>query len=147
MDTVQIPIERGVFEKLQSLAVPLIDDANTVIERLIAHWETNPPGATTPSETLPRRYWKSSRGNKFEIGAQLRCAYHGKTYHAEITEKGIAFGDSIYANPSTAGVAVKHSAGTHGRAAATNGWEFWEIRRPGEQNWLPLNTLRDRSAE
>jgi len=42
-DFINVPIISTVFTRLQRLAIPLVDDANSVIEKLIDHWESNPP--------------------------------------------------------------------------------------------------------
>ncbi len=42
-DSINVPIFCSVFTRLQRLAIPLVDDTNSVIERLIDHWESNPP--------------------------------------------------------------------------------------------------------
>ena len=142
------------------MAVPLIDDASAVIERLIEHWESNPPerdssptGNTPP--VLPAGHaslgtveqqvqiWRSSRGEAFPVGAPLRASYLGKNFEAKITPEGIEFGGEFYGNPSRAGIAAKYSIGTTGRAASTNGWDFWEILLPGTQRWVSVDVLRN----
>jgi hypothetical protein len=146
MDSVPVPIQRQVFEKLQKLAVPLVDDASSVIERLIKHWEKTAPQSFPP--TSPERQqsavWYSSRGEVFPVGAQLRGTYLGKTYHAKITAQGIEFNGVVYDNPSSAGIAVKRAAGTKGRAASTNGWDFWEMLNPDSQRWVSIDILRSK---
>lgn len=40
-DIINIPIPAAIFARLQHLAVPLVDDTISVIEKLIDHWEAN----------------------------------------------------------------------------------------------------------
>ncbi len=157
MDTVQVPLRRQVFESLQKLAIPLVDDPSTVVERLIKHWYENPEPPVkrpvnvsppiTPSssaQTVENQWWQSSRGESFPVGAKLRAEYLGKTYEATVSRLGIQFNGRVYDNPSSAGIAVKQAAGTDGNSASTNGWQFWEILEPKSGRWLSINTLRNR---
>jgi len=155
METVSVLVRRAVFERLQKMAVPLVDDASAVIERLIDHWESTPPAPGTSSKTggtppapigLQTQVWRSSRGEVFPVGAQLRASYRGNELRATITPEGIEFAGKTYDNPSSAGIAAKNSVGITGDAAATNGWKFWEIQEPGAQHWVLMDVLRPRAA-
>ena len=44
----------------------------------------------------------------------------------------------------SAGIAVKRAAGTKGRAASTNGWDFWEMLNPDSQRWVSIDILRSK---
>jgi hypothetical protein len=149
METVSIAIKPEVFERLQHLAEPLIDDASSVIERLIAHWESYPPspGHKVVSIKLPSppTEWRSARGERFPIGAKLRARYLNHDFEAEITAKGIEFNGKTYNNPSSAGIAAKESVGTTGKSASTNGWDFWEMLDPSTGRWISINVLRSKS--
>lgn len=146
MQTVQIDVRQSVFQKLQKLAIPLVDDTSSVIERLIEHWENNPPHVTTSVVAKPaqkeRQFWISSRGEALPVDAELRARYFGKTYSAKVTLNGIEYNGKTYNNPSAAAIAVKNTAGTKGDSAATNGWDFWEIYNPQTKQWGPISALR-----
>lgn len=152
METVSVPVRRAVFERLQKMAIPLVDDASSVIERLISHWESNPPkgggfslgggGSPSPANEPQAQAWHSARGEEFRIGTQLRASYLGKTLLAKVTPEGIEFAGKLYDNPSSAGIAAKNSVGTTGKAASTNGWDFWEMQIPGSQRWVSIDVLR-----
>ena len=145
MDTVKIEVSAAVFQKLQKLATPLVDDTNSVIERLIAHWEGKPSRAAAESASvLPKlpQLWVSTRGEALPVGGQLRGRYLGKTYFAKVVSMGIEYNEKIYSTPSSAAIAVKNAAGTKGDSAATNGWDFWEILSPQTKQWRPIAALR-----
>ena len=155
METVSVPVSRAIFERLQKIAVPLVDDASAVIERLLDHWESSPPASGTSSKSggtppvasgTQAQVWRSSRGEAFLVGAQLRASYRGNELRARITSEGIEFDGKAYDNPSSAGIAAKNSLGITGDAASTNGWKFWEIQEPGAQRWVPIDMLRTRWA-
>lgn len=149
MEAVQIPLRREVFERLKALAEPLVDDASSVIERLIKHWESAPPGPGTRLIVLPDpgpAVWRSARGEKFLVGTQLRASYLKHSFEAIVTVSGIEFGGRAYDNPSSAGIAAKESVGTKGKAASTNGWDFWEMQDSKTKRWISINVLRASNA-
>lgn len=75
------------------------------------------------------------KGVEFPEGTLFRVTYKGQTFTgsikggAWIDEKGIPRN-----SPSEAAYAI---TGNH-----VNGWRFWECRRPSDQNWVPIDTLR-----
>lgn len=148
MEVIQVPLRKDVFEKLQRLAEPLVDDPSSVIERLVNHWESSPrrsEARASSVSTAKQKYWSSARGERFPLGAKLRAKYLGQSFEAEVTSHGIEFNGETYENPSSAGIAAKESVGTTGKAANTNGWEFWEMFEPITQSWFSIDKLRKES--
>jgi hypothetical protein len=145
MKTVQVILNLETFEKLKQIAEPLVDDTNSVIDRLIEHWKSDPPHPRKRTILLPEPsppMWRSSRGEKFLIGTQLKASYRGHNFSAKITSSGIEFNQKNYTNPSSAGIAAKKSIGVDDSAANTNGWSFWEMQEPGSNQWVSINTVR-----
>jgi hypothetical protein len=149
VEVIQVPVRRDVFERLKALAEPLVDDASSVIERLISHWETVPHGPRVRHIRLPEpgpAVWRSAKGERFRVGAPLRAKYLGHRFEATVTASGIEFAGKTYDNPSSAGIAAKESVGTTGKAASTNGWEFWEMLDPASRRGVSINGLRTANA-
>ena len=146
MEVVQVTVKKEVFESLKRLAEPLVDDASSVIERLIDHWEKSPPAAAKAASQGSPAEWRSVRGERFPIGAKLRARYLSHTFEANVTINGIEFNGKEYDNPSSAGSAAKESVGTVGNAARTNGWDFWEMLEPSTKRWVSIDTLRTRKG-
>jgi|GEM_PF-1990209 hypothetical protein len=145
MEVVQLPVKREVFERLKALAEPLVDDASSVIERLIGHWESSPPRPRNRTVVLPEAepsVWRSARGGEFPVGTKLRATYLSHFFGATVAAGGIEFNGHTYDNPSSAGIAAKESVGTKRRAATTNGWDFWEMQDPKTGRWVSIDTLR-----
>jgi hypothetical protein len=148
MEVVQVPVKKEVFESLKRLAEPLVDDASSVIERLINHWDKSPPVAAKAASQAPGlpAVWRSARGERFPIGAKLRARYLRHTFEANVTINGIEFNGKTYDNPSSAGIAAKETVGTTGKAASTNGWDFWEMLEPSTKRWVSIDTLRAKNG-
>jgi hypothetical protein len=157
METIQVQLRKETFEKLQKMAIPLVDDVNSVIDRLIANAEgerlgrisvpsaasivpSNPP--TADSYRINREMWICPRGEAIPVGSELRASYLGHSFKAKVTSLGIEFNAKHFDSPSAAGIAAKASVGTKGTATSTNGWEFWEILVPEAKRWVSLQTVR-----
>lgn len=145
-DSINIPISVAVFARLQRLAIPLVDDTSSVIEKLVDHWETNPPKQSAPNNlaNMPTKtdVWRSPRGDVLPIGATLQAEYLGKTFQATVERTGIRFCGKVYDSPSPAGVAAKGQLGRIGRAASTDGRTFWKIQDPNTGRWVTIASLR-----
>ena len=147
-ESISVPISSSVFTRLQRLAIPLVDDTSSVIEKLIDHWEASPPDNSVPNapqkKTTPSKseVWRSPRGDTLPVGATLQAEYLGKTFRATVEKKGIRFGGKVYDSPSPAGAAAKGQLGRTGRAASTDGRTFWKIQDPNTGRWVTIASLR-----
>ena len=141
MGSMTIEIDESTFRRLQKLAVPLVDNNDTVVQRLIRHWEANPPKSSEAAAPEKQRVWLSSRGEALPV-APLRASYLGKMHEGKVTPAGIDYNGKTYISLSRAAIAVKNAAGTKGRSASTNGWDFWEILNPRTKQWVPTSALR-----
>lgn len=142
-DHIQVHVRRDVFEKLKSLAEPLVDDTSTVIDRLIRHWEATPPKDSRNPASDEAALWQSSRGDVLPVGAPLQGRYKGKTFAAVVARNGVRFEGKTYSTLSAAAVAAKGLSGVKGDAASTNGRDFWALR-DSTGNWFPVSSLRSR---
>lgn len=144
-DLISVPVSPKVFARLQSLTIPLIDDASTVIERLLDHWEGNPPnqrGSAQAKSKVGSEMWRSPRGDILPVGTPLQATYLSKTFRAVVERTGIRLNGKLYGNLTAAGVAAKGQLGRKGRTASTNGRDFWKFQDPATEKWVPVTALR-----
>ena len=82
----------------------------------------------------------------------IRMTYNGQVYEGKISDGMWVVGDREFDSPSGAasGIAITKK----GKSTRLDGWIYWEVRQPGEDNWVPLDSLRsnerlisDRTAE
>lgn len=73
-------------------------------------------------------------------GTQLRMEYRGRMHYAYM--HGGRFCVSGKFADSIAGADRLVSGGS-----SLNGWDYWSIRRPGDETWTLLRTLRYRANE
>ena len=142
-DFVPINVRRPIYEKLQLLAV-LTGDESSAIERLIAHWEAGSPPVEPRREkaAAPVTLWHSPTGDVLPVGETLQGTDGGKVHQATVERDGIRYNGAVYDSPSAAARAVKEARGLKGPSASTNGREFWKLRDPKTNRWIPINALR-----
>lgn len=61
-------------------------------------------------------------------------AVDGKEYFGEVKNGALLLDGVEYSSPSAADCSVTQSP--------VNGWTFWQCLRPGDAQWIPINTLR-----
>lgn len=144
-ELITVAISKPLFERLQKLAAPLVDTTDTVIERLLDFWESRLAEKIVPtnsSSTATPALWKSSRGDELLVGKELRGVYRDKTFTAHVERGGIRFHGKLYDNLSPAAIAAKNLVGTKGKAASTNGRDFWKLQDTTSGQWIPVSALR-----
>ena len=143
-DFVSVQIRRPVFEKLQRLAI-LTGDVSSAVERLISHWESARsalPQASVEKPPAQAQFWHSPTGDVLRVGEVLQASDAGKTHHATVERNGIRYNSVLFDSPSAAARAVKHARGLKGSSANTNGRDFWRLRDPKTNRWVPISSLR-----
>ncbi|HTQ77100.1 MAG TPA: hypothetical protein VMI15_03680 [Burkholderiales bacterium] len=143
-DYESIRVTKAVFQKLQRLAA-LTGDENSAIERLIKHWESGKSSSNSVKTSKSEEkfeYWHSPTGDVLRVGEVLRGTDAGKMHEATVERHGIGYNGVVYDSPSAAARAVKHARGLHGTSASTNGRDFWRLRDPETNRWVPISSLR-----
>ena len=95
-----------------------------------------PQPVIAPMKPAPASHgsW-TGKGVSLPAGTELRGQHRGVEKTARVEEGRIVCGGERFTTPSAAGMSAT------GRA--TNGWTFWEVRRPGDNGWVVLSSLRD----
>lgn len=115
--------------------ISTLPEPNTKRNRNSNHVEEPRP------ERLSRRVIPGSAGSwtgksvTLPDGTELRGQHRGEEKVARIERGQIVHAGKRFNSPSAAGRAAT------GRS--TNGWTFWEVKRPSDIGWLLLTTLRD----
>ena len=124
----QIDVDFEVFKELTARRASESVTYNDVIRELLGLKHAAP--TTTPK---PNDAW-TYKGVQFPDGTQLRATYKGKTYTAEIRGGSLLLNGQRQTSPSAAASSItKNNA---------NGWDFWEVKRPGDASWLVMTQLR-----
>ena len=140
----KIDVDFEVIKELVSRLEHEGDTYNAVIRRLVGLSEVEAPqigeldlpgkpGVVTAFGAPTGGVWFSEVF--FPDGTRFRATYKGKTYRAWITNSQMIdeFGN-IRTSPSDAARAI---SGTN-----VNGWRFWFVRRPQDEDWQKMEVLK-----
>ena len=67
-------------------------------------------------------------------GTEMRMVYKGKTNSGFVRDGTIQVNGKTFQSPSSAAMAITQGF--------VNGWMKWEVRKPGSNEWVLLNSLR-----
>ncbi|HMB90468.1 MAG TPA: DUF2924 domain-containing protein [Rhodothermales bacterium] len=88
---------------------------------------------TNGTQASPGVPWVS-KGVTFPHGTDFRAEYGGQAYYARVDNGALVYDGKRYTSPSPAAIAVTGSS--------TNGWIFWECKKPGNSGWTLIDELR-----
>lgn len=143
----QIDVDFEVYQGLFSRWVDESDSFNEVIRRLLGlpasqialPWgEVELPGNSVPAQGgllggNPGGVWFSNVF--FPNGTRFRATYKGKTYQAQIqNSQWIDEFGNLRTSPSDAASAIS--------STNVNGWRFWFVRRPHDDDWQRMDALK-----
>lgn len=141
----QIPIDFDVFKGLTERLLSDKEDYNEVIRRLLGlpasestllPGEVDAPGLPVSAGVLAPQdggVWFSNI--YLPNGTLFRATYKGKTHRAWINNsQWIDEFGNIRTSPSDAAKAI---SGTN-----VNGWRFWFVRRPQDEDWQRMDALK-----
>ena len=131
-------VDDDVFARMQALARPLVDDASSVIRRLLETASSEVASSTAPSP----RFLVLTRGERLKVGTRLRATFRRQEVEATVTAAGIEFNGELYPSPSAAARAVKEQRGVRTTASHANGWWFWSYFDESQGCFKPLNLIR-----
>ena len=144
----QVEIDFEVFKALTARLENEADTYNEAIRRLLGlpaseatllPGEIDVPGLPAPAQghgvlaQMAGGVWFSNV--YFPNGTSFRATYKGKTYRARIQNSQWIdeFGISR-SSPSDAASAISHTN--------VNGWRFWFVRRPQDEDWQRMDALK-----
>ena len=135
-------IDLEVYKAIEAARESFTEMPNAILRRLLGLDHARP--ATLPSHAAVEAKQGSVAANGSQEssaivipdGAELRAAYCGVTVTGAVREGIWEVGGSKFDLPSADLIAGHHK----GPEAPVDekGWEDWEIRLPGAENWRPL---------
>ena len=94
--------------------------------------------AVPPSGAPGGRPWVY-KGKSLEHGTQLRMRYNHRQHEGRIVDGRWLVEGEFYDTPS--GTAVGVARTRDGKPTNLNGWDYWEVKQPGKDQWLPINLI------
>ncbi len=131
-----IEIDFDVHKAIEAERRSFDDTDNDVLRRLLGRGKATGAGHGISRNILgeDRPAW-SGKGVVLPHGTQVRMTHRGIMHEGSIQDGKWAVGSHRGTSPSAAACAV---TGT-----SVNGWPAWEVRRPGDQSFIPLRALRN----
>ena len=168
LKTRSISIDLAIHQLIETNRTSLEESENEVLHRLLGL--PSVPVATPPAANLRHpsgsnhlrtflddpelspnslgngptsgRSWRYG-GVELPEGTELSLAYPGvkEDVYGVVRNSAWEIGGEQFFSPSRAAIAVVYWE--RGKNISVNGWLCWKIRRPGETEWIALNSLRN----
>lgn len=148
----KIEIDFDVHQKIEAARKSFDDPPNAALRRLL---DLGPPkqalSANDATERMrgniagpPNAEWRS-KGVVLPDGTELLVDYSEVSASGQIVGGRLSFHGKTFRTPSAAVMSVVENA--RGSAvSAINGWKYLYARLPGEDNWMPLNKIREEAG-
>jgi hypothetical protein len=135
-----IEIDLDVHKRIEAERQSFAEAQNDILRRKFG-LSVPGPMAKTPSAGIygNGRAW-SGKGLTLEHGTQLRMEYNGKQHIGEIDNGEWLVEGIRYRSPSAAAGGAARTK--NGSKPSLDGWKYWFVRRPGENDWTILENLR-----
>ena len=75
-----------------------------------------------------------TKGVRFPAGTEARAKYKGNVHVAHVKDGALFLEGKRYDSPSSAAISITRNP--------VNGWNFWEVRLPGQGEWKLMNSYR-----
>ena len=140
-----IEIDFDVYKKLFLLREAESVTYNDVLRRILDLPTTgnglhpSPSGNEIPvnsGDAINKDGWTTKRVT-FPVGTEFRADYLGKTVFGKVESGGLNVNGTKYTSPSAAANAVTNTS--------VNGWIFWECKKPQENEWKLIDSLRKKA--
>lgn len=139
-----IEIDFDVHKRLELERKGFSESPNEVLRRLLKLNGTASTPTLIPGKAIgavaSRRPW-SGKGVLLPHGSEVRMEYNG-TVHIGRIEDGewIVEGQRFNSPSAAAGGVAKTRAG---KSTSLDGWIYWHVKRPGDQDWTLILNLRE----
>ncbi|MDE0330256.1 MAG: hypothetical protein OXL41_00150 [Nitrospinae bacterium] len=95
-------------------------------------------GRSLSDEDSEQEWW--GKGVTLPHGTELRMEYRGRLYSGVIENGRWVVEGERFGSPSAAASGVARTK--DGKRTNLDGWRYWSVRRPMDEDWIPINQLR-----
>ena len=134
-----IEIDFDVHKLIETKRTSFSETPNMVLRRLL---EIEKHGESTQIDKPPLpsgRPW-SGKGVTLPHGTEVRMEYNGQLHNGRIMDGQWVVEGKKSISPSRAASYAGITKG--GRNPSLNGWIYWQVKRPSDLDWIPLDSLR-----
>ena len=153
----RIEIDFAVHKKIEEARRSFSDSPNAVLRRLLnigddeQSSERLMPIGNEPEEVpgfKSARPWLDEdseqpwwgKGVTLPHGTEVQMEYRGRRYSGVIRNGRWLVEGERFGSPSAAASGVARTK--DGKRTNLDGWRYWFVRRPMDEDWIPINQLR-----
>jgi hypothetical protein len=127
-NTTKIEVTIDVYKLIEQNRLSFEETHDHILRRLL--------GLPIPSEKpIVEGTFYLGEGVYVPFGTVLKKEYKRKEYRAEVKDGGIWINGKKFPTINQAVNAISDSN--------QNAWGFWQVKRPQDSKWIPLNDLRN----
>jgi len=130
-----IEIDIDVHKLIEAERRSFSERSNDALRRLLGLSEASQV-APPPANSKP---W-TSEGVTLPHGTLLRMSYNKRTYEGEVADGEWVIDGKPFTSPSGAASAL--GVTKKGDKTKLDGWIYWRCKRPGDDTWVLLDSLR-----
>ena len=135
-----IEIDFDVHKRIEAERTGFAESANDVLRRLLGITEAKTPaGAMIAAAVEHGRSW-TGKGVTLPGGTLVRMSYNGRDLAGVITDGKWVVEGNEFSSPSAA--ASKMCRTKSGAETSLDGWKYWQAKRPGDDRWVPIGSMR-----
>lgn len=136
--TIDFDIHKLIVNESRNFA----ETPNTVLRRLLGLSELKEQtNGHSKEEHSPIKGAWTGKGVTLPAATKLRLEYRGHQHFGVIKDASWFVDGEYYKSPSAAaGGCARTKKGTR---PSLDGWNYWQVKRPGDERWLSLKALRN----
>ena len=138
-----IEIDLDVYKRIELERRSFDETHNELLRRLLAIDGTALNAAASVTDPSARAW--SGKGVTLPHGTRVRMDYNGTEHAGHIDNGEWLVEGARFKSPSAAAGGVARTRS--GKAPSLDGWNYWQVQRPGERKWVLLNSLREEFRE
>lgn len=137
MRTIEIDID--VHKLIERERASFAETPNAVLRRLLKLGAAPEARTGVSSGKAYSGAW-TGKGVTLPAGTELRMEYRGHEHRGVIDGAAWVIGGQRFKSPSAAAGGVAETK--NGSRPSLDGWKYWQVKRPGDEGWVALATLR-----
>jgi hypothetical protein len=133
MITMKIPVDLEVYKALEAQRESFSENHNDILRRVLG---LPPKSASDAAEEFVA--W-SRKGVDLPKGTRWRMSSATGEQNGNVVEGGFQHRGEVIASPSRLAMLIYRTKS--GKRTNLNGWRYIEVKRPGDADWMMLNSL------
>ena len=139
-----IEIDFDVHRCIENERRSFAESPNDALRRLLRLPAASGSSKALASPSAVHQGSWSAKGVSLQNGTLVRMDYNQRRYEGAIVDGKWVIGAKSFDSPSGAASGVGLTKG--GRTTRLDGWKYWEVKRPGDENWVLLGSLIPKAA-